>query len=224
MIENVTNWPLKLSGFDIKLDAQIAELVAHTGRRVIFDGVVKPELYANSKIRLLWVLKNPYDSKGDIGNNWHLRNLIHGKFATGQDRSSRTWGVIATLSKCLLGNDPIDLALPIPEIPKNPKDYEFLNSIAFVNLSKFSGKTRTDPKVLKKEFEIFKPIVLEQIAEYKPNIVICGGSGDLLKDAFKNALKVEPVENQIRELAHGHFAIGNTLFIKTQHPAYLNKK
>jgi len=40
--------------------------------------------------------------------------------------------------------------------------------------------------------------------------------GELIKDALKERVR--------KELGNGHFAIDDTLFIKTQHPAYLNKK
>jgi hypothetical protein len=45
-------------------------------RYIIYDGVMKPDLYFNNKIRLAWMLKEPYDEEDGTGGGWNYFDMF----------------------------------------------------------------------------------------------------------------------------------------------------
>ena len=79
-----------------------------------------------------------------------------------------------------------------------------LRNIAFVNVQKLPAKTRTSDAALKNAYQKNKEILLEQIATYRPDIIIGGKTLHLFKDDLRITKE--------NELKFGHFSKDKTLF------------
>jgi len=71
----------------IKEEKRIEEMIEHeyvnpTGKsKPIYDGIVNPELYLQSKPRVLWILKEPYDNGEKYGDerdgDWSMAEAMN---------------------------------------------------------------------------------------------------------------------------------------------------
>ncbi|TAE18620.1 MAG: hypothetical protein EAY72_00530 [Bacteroidetes bacterium] len=172
------------------------------------DGVVNIEEYYKSPIKIMWILKEPYDREDNDGGGWSMSEALNnGKLGNGKDSS--TWQPIIYSTYGILNN-----YMKYEKMPKlsETKDMNLiLRQIAFINVQKLPAKTRTSASSLKNAYQQNKEILLAQIATYKPDIIIGGKTLHL----FKQDLKI----TQDNELKFGHFSKDKTLFINTFHPA-----
>src|SRR5690606_29815156 len=77
-------------------------------RYIIYDGVMKPDLYFNNKIRLAWMLKEPYDEEDGTGGGWNYfdmfpegQNLYEVQFNRGH---KTTWHPMIYISYSIFNN------------------------------------------------------------------------------------------------------------------------
>lgn len=178
----------------------------------ICDGIVSLDDYFKAPIRVLWLMKEAYEDGKNGGGGWSITEDLRYQRSTGKKRDSPgTFRPIIFLSHAILhGIKSYDHGFPKIE-PLLP----VLRQIAFVNLWKLpAGKTSSN-KELNARPEESKDLVMQQLLVYKPDIVICGGTYDLILPQLKalNGTKV----------GDWHFRIGNTLIINTSHPASRRK-
>lgn len=183
----------------------------------IVDGIVSIEKYLQSKFKILWILKEPYDDvENDLpsGGGWHLANdfLAPDGFYKRIGQSRSTWHPIIYTSYGILNNF----------LPYNSMDYirddesmaEIVKNIAVINVQKLPGFTRTyDYERIVNAYNKHKDILLKQIETYNPDIIIGGATLQLffddlgIKDAFINNGCID-------------YATKNSkLFIHAYHPA-----
>lgn len=183
----------------------------------IVDGIVNIEKYLQSKFKILWILKEPYDDvENDLpsGGGWHYANdfLAPDGFYQRIGQSRGTWHPIIYTTYGILNNF----------LPYNSMDYirddesmaEIVRNIAFINVQKLPGFTRTyDYDRIWSAYQKHRDILLKQIETYNPDIVIGGYTLQLflddlgIKDSLKNNGSVD-------------YAIKNSkLFIHAYHPA-----
>ena len=154
----------------------------------ILDGIVDIDKYYNQKIKILWILKEPYDSDG---GGWRLLEKINsdyiqiGKNRTYQPMIYVCYGIFQdfkTWSKMEYIRDDPTMAL-------------VLNKIAYINIKKLPGGKRTPPHVLRNAYEKNKNIILKQINTYKPNVIIGGNTLQyLIPDLNINSFKEQSKE------------------------------
>ncbi|MDP4282792.1 MAG: hypothetical protein Q8891_00065 [Bacteroidota bacterium] len=169
----------------------------------------------------MWLLKEPYCDKENGGGGWSMTDGLLIRASGKKKDSSGTWHPIIYCSHGILNN--YMKFKEIPKIKNNSKVSLILKQIAFVNVQKLPAKTTTSDKSLKKSYEEHKEILLKQISIYRPDIIIGGGTLNMIKEDLE--IKAE------NELEFGHFFKGKQLFINTRHPAqrkikreeYINK-
>lgn len=177
-------------------------------QQLMNDGIVNVSEYYNSPIKIMWILKEPYDKEDNDGGGWSMSEALNkGKLGNGKDAS--TWQPIIYSTYGILNNYVKYEKMPKITDMKNMN--LILRNIAFVNVQKLPAKTRTSDAALKNAYQKNKEILLEQIATYRPDIIIGGKTLHLFKDDLKITKE--------NELKFGHFSKDKTLFINTFHPA-----
>jgi hypothetical protein len=185
----------------------------------IFDGIINAELYLKSKIKILWILKEPYDefdeNNNPYGGGWDFKDTLNCKqskkdFGKGINTFKNmiyvSWGIL---------NDFCSWQ-DIPDIDEKPQIINSFKSTGFINIKKLPGYKKSPPNVIAKAYRDFKGILHRQINEYSPDVIIFCGT--LSKD-FRNDLQInlETVE-EAGEFS-SYFIKNKKLFISTCHPS-----
>jgi hypothetical protein len=177
----------------------------------IKDGIICPEKFGKhpkSKRRILWILKEANDPDG---GGWSLSDFLATRVDTSEGlfsykRWSATFGLVIKVSYGLL-NGFIDY----DKIEKDlKKASDILDYIAIINIKKVPGGSRAFlPKI---EEEINPQLILKQINEINPDIVI---GGNTLWILAKNNLFLES-----KELSNESWGLfkNNILWVDAYHP------
>ena len=177
-------------------------------QQLMNDGIVNVSEYYNSPIKIMWILKEPYDKEDNDGGGWSMSEALNnGGLGNGKDAS--TWQPIIYSTYGILNN--FIKYEKMPKIADTKNMNLILRNIAFVNVQKLPGKTKTSDVALKVAYQKNKEILLAQIATYRPDIIIGGKTLHLFKDDLKITKE--------NELKFGHFLKDKMLFINTFHPA-----
>jgi hypothetical protein len=184
----------------------------------IVDGIVNIDKYLQSKIKILWILKEPYDGVENglpSGGGWHFCNdfLAVDNFYKRVGRSRSTWHPIIYVCYGILNSflqyESMDW------IRDDPSMAEVIRQIAVINVKKLPGFTRTyDNGVIWNAYSKYKDILIKQIDTYNPDIIIGGSTLQL----FFNDLNIE--QDELRKNSSVYYAMNNLkLFIHAYHPA-----
>ena len=165
-----------------EIDQEISDYIKNEDEGVwgVKDGIINIDLYADKNPKILWILKDAYESDGDGG--FDLKKWINDKNSsrelnpTERNMAYIAYGVYNNVSS-------------YDEIAK-AKEIDLLNSlksIAYINLKKLpitDGGKRSNMADIHKAYdrEHDKRIIHRQLKEYLPNIVIAGGTIEVLKD------------------------------------------
>ncbi len=183
-------------------------------RKPIYDGIVNMEQYFNSKIKILWILKEPYDSdNGVVGEGgWELNGLlndVHNIHTLGGLKT--TWYPIIYTSYAILNG--FQKYEDLEFIDKDPTMLNIFKKIAFMNVQKFPARKSTDDADISNAYKLHSHILIEQINTYKPNIVIGGNTlWNFIDDmGLKEFEDYDEFNFWIKE---------NRLYINAYHPAF----
>lgn len=150
----------------------------------ITDGLSDIKKYLKSDIKIMWILKEPYeDYDGDIyyGGGWSITddviNVKPHELLEGASRN--TWLPIAYISEGVRNG-----ISNVTEIKDTEKSIlcEDLQSIAYINLSKIPQGPTTDDKTLPWKYKFWKEIIEKQIKLYKPDVIIFGNTLTYIMD------------------------------------------
>ena len=132
------------------------------------DGIVNENEYLKSNVKVLYILKEVNDWKeGD------LRDLIK------EGKRWRTWNNIARWQNGIQKYYESGELIFKNHISKNDR-IEFLKSIAVLNLKKESGGATSNYHQIMKHATEDKALLKEQINLYKPDVIICCGTGEFV--------------------------------------------
>jgi len=177
---------------------------------VILDGIVDTDRYYSAKYKILWILKEPNDTNlnedGIIGN-WDMRRFILDD-VRGYKHWKRTylpivysvWGIF---NNFCLWND-------MDDYDNCPEMLDVLQEIAFINIKKIPGTSRSEEYKIAQAYSLYKNIILKQIELFSPDIIICGGTiHHLLNDL---SIPFDKLQEQ-------HYYINkNKIYISNYHP------
>jgi hypothetical protein len=144
----------------------------------VLDGIIHPETYRKSPIKILWILKEVNDKDGGC---WDLRAFLGNKDSLKTySKWKSTIGLVIKVSYGIL-ND-----FPDFKEADNTRDERInvLRQIAVINVNKLPGDTRTNFKTLKYAFKEFEPYLINQINEINPQIIIGGNTLWLFRKIF----------------------------------------
>ena len=175
----------------------------------IYDGVCDIKGYAEAPIKVMWVLKEPWEKreKDEVLGGWPIWEPW-----TDATQMNPVW---KTMMYVMYG---INTGTPYHQMPSvNDEMLKMLKSSAYINISKMPGKTTSTS--MNAPYEQWREIILKQIEGYKPDVIIFGNTYDGLfdqEDFAKNAKWAE-------ELSSPGFVEANvsegTLLINAWHPS-----
>jgi hypothetical protein len=187
---------------------EIEQLAKKFKKPPIFDGVVNEEKYQNSAIKIMWVLKDA-NSTGEV-ESYDLRDAINNLKTDYGIRKGweKTFSNIIYVTNGILNQKEWD---DIP-FPKNePEIVDILKQIAYVNIKKVGGGSQSVESELQEHFEKSKKLLLDQIEEFNPDVIIFGNTYRF----FKNDLGL----NQMNIFGTCHAtAKSDRIYIDAYHP------
>lgn len=180
----------------------------------IYDGIYDAKLYLNSPLKIMWILKEPYDDfnkdGNPVGGYWHLNKCIFKDPAKGV-ANNRTLKMISYITygilNQLLWND-------MDNISHNPAIADVLQEIALINLSKMPAYSTTDNNTLKTKFSYWRSVVLKQIEIYNPDVIIFGNTYSYLQNDFPLSKKLISSKNWVNVFDYN----GDKLLVDAYHP------
>lgn len=184
-----------------------------TNSEPIYDGIYDIDGYSNSPLKIMWILKEAY-SIDENGNNTHNGGwAIYDCWeddAVNVIKQNKTWSVMAQI---LYG---ITTGCQYDEIPPiNDEMVKLLKTSAYINVNKMPGGTTTK-KSLKKEYQIWKDILFEQIDGYKPDVIIFGNTYNIFRSSRLD--NSERVDNSGENIAPIYKTSDGILLVDTFHP------
>lgn len=195
-----------------ELDLQVDELYNFEGSKLpFFDGIVNEEKYFKSNLKILWVCKEPYDKREDETVRFSLRDEINSSPQVYY--TIKVMRRIALASYCVLNNATYQQALADIDVSLA------LQSIAYINLSKLPALTNSSgrDKYFSNVYNKCKTVLLRQITEYKPDVVIFGGTCyHFMEDLglnFKNGINLDYQQRSV-------FYHNDKIFIDSCHPSF----
>lgn len=150
----------------------------------ISDGIIDEELWNKSKIKILYIFKEAYNS--DTGD-FDLRNHLSKPLSVLRKKmwwtvSQWTYGVNKIIEG--VGVVPFD-----ENFKKNQEMNKLFHSIAIINIKKSSGKTSSNSSDLAKYVEADWDHLKEEIDEINPDLIIGGSTWPLIQDKFDSMTK-----------------------------------
>lgn len=152
-------------------------------RYIIFDGVMKPELYFKKQIRLAWMLKEPYDFENGTGGGWDYfdmfpdgENLYETQFNKGH---KSTWHPMIYVSYGIHNN--FQKWENMEYIRDKNEMCEIVREVAFVNSQKLPAKGFTNTKFsdLWESINKYSDLLKMQIDLLNPNVLIFANTIEL---------------------------------------------
>lgn len=146
----------------------------------IRDGVADIEAYQQSSPKVMWVLKEPYDDFKEDGSPYG------GDYTLMEDlkknRNAQLGTMPLTIQRVIYTTYGIFTDYEYDDMGwyYEPETYKYLFQIAYVNLSKMPGGTKSGSMTTK--YQIWRDIVLKQFDLYKPDVMIFGHTFQDVKD------------------------------------------
>jgi len=181
-----------------------------SGNAPVLDGIVNLEKYKVAQYRVLWILKEPNDTKD--GGGWDLRNFLSDGLFKDYSRWKTTFSLPLRVMHGLFNN--FSSWESLPNVDKI--DELILESIAYINLKKIPGGSRANGHMVSDAYKKSKTLILQQVEVFRPHIVICCGCNMWL---LRPDLGI-PNEGIMRDVQYADYTKHNSIvFIDTYHPA-----
>ncbi len=172
-MQNITEFKEKIKNLECTI-AEYYKTFETPDRKIIKDGLVNIDIYYNSKIKILWILKEPYDYFIDgkpFGGGWSLVEDLDKRRATGENRTSwQTFDKIIYTTYCILNNfinyDQIRPELDIKQLSI------VLRNIAYINIQKLPATKTSNNDLIRQALQEHQDILLKQINIINPDIII----------------------------------------------------
>lgn len=168
-----------------------------TNERVapILDGVYDADKYLFTSPRIMWVLKEPYDdfdSEGKpFGGGWPLYDAYDNKEAW----KNPTWQPMIYVSYGIIHHKKWE---EMDWIRDDLSMKDVLKQVAYINISKMPAYSNSKEDLIIQRYNVWRPILLEQVSVYKPDIIIFGNTFkyfkcDLLGEDAEPVKKIDGV-------------------------------
>jgi len=178
------------------------------------DGAVDPEIFAASSPKVLYILK---EANGGKEKKWKGGDLR--VFLNHADRW-QTWNTVARWQYAIANlKEEIDWQ-KVDYISKAFRK-KMLKSAAVINLKKEPGNRQSNMEEIKASAQKDLDFIKSQISIYKPDIVICGGTGDIVKE-LKLLGSFSKWEKSKRDVEYWN--INDTTILNYRHPGVRTSK
>lgn len=173
----------------------------------ITDGVVDTDAYLASSPRIMWILKEPYDDRDEegrpCGGGWSHSEML---------RSKKEWTVLTwqRVIRSMYGYIHGTLCADQPDLKEHPEMGEALRGVAWINVSKMPALKSSRMPALRRGYGIWRDIVLRQVSEYDPDIIVFGNTLRLTGEDF---LTREELESPAERIMYEGWNMAN-IFLK----------
>ena len=140
----------------------------------IRDGCANPQKYANSPVKLLFVLKEV-----NGGKDWDLREFMNAGCRP------QTWNVISRWIEGIFHLDR-DYLWKDLQINNEQRRNQYIPHVCAVNVKKTSGSSVADSKTIQSEVEKSKDFLKRQLLLYQADIVVLCGTEKQYQTAINN--------------------------------------
>ena len=192
------------------------------GRNPIRDGALNPEEYFKAPLKIMWLMKEPYDEKNGKSDGWSFECFRTNSYKDLLKGGSKgTWRPVAYISYAVINN--LRCFEDMGGLELYPAIADSLNKIAWVNINKLPSKNRTYTvhKDILQAYAKSKTLLNEQIELLNTDIIICGNTFSVVK-GFNSVHKGSVGEGHHR--ASYHTCEGKRIIIGAYHPARKNTK
>lgn len=198
---------------------------------ICFDGAVDPDSYFGKEHRLAFLLKETNGNKNngdknEVLSDWDYMEWVRQQAEGRQPLYRSVYRNIAMWSRMfeVYTENGLDLRMEdyIGEegLIIDEQMRASLLGIAVVNLKKSWGVERTDWAAMNAYLnadDIRREILLYQIEQLKPTLVMCGGTFDFAKEILGEGCKTENISVNGQNVLY--FRRGNTVFVSCYHPS-----
>ena len=150
----------------------------------VLDGIVDVAKYISAKYRILWILKEVNETtEPNVANgHWDIRNVLQVlRESNGIKKGwEHTFKNIILCSHGILNNYACwdDMSYLKNDLSMT----DSLKEIAYINLKNQPGAAVANLNLVKTAYERDKDIILNQIEVFNPDIIIFGGTFNLVKE------------------------------------------
>lgn len=183
---------------------------------LVTDGVIDAERYANSPLRMLWILREPWEdlAPGEAGGGWSVTKQVFSRPITSNRGAIPVMAYIAySVSNGFLRFEEMDYAT------KNPAIAEALKGVASINIKKTPGKTSSYLPEISAHYIRNRALLNRQVSLLAPRVVIGGGT---LRHFYTDFDLSDSSFNQ--ERSAWFCQQGGVLYIHANHPAQRRAK
>jgi len=149
----------------------------HVAKNFIADGIIDPELWCESDLKVMFLLKEAYCSKEWKGHQNQTLDLCQHIRDWGGPKY-KIWHTVAAWAYGLqkMHEDPDSKIYSFPSDDEKEETRKALFSSAVVNVKKSSGESSSNDDDLYEYVKSDWYYVLEQIKLIDPQIIVCGGT------------------------------------------------
>ena len=182
----------------------------------IKDGVADLSGYANSKLKVAWILKEPWDDEDENhnpkGGGWSLINDCFNNLTSESYKKNPVWQKVAYVMYGFRNNQKWN---DMPWIRNKPEMLNEIRSIAWLNISKMpGGKVSSDVYIGNAYRDIWQPVLQAQLEAYQPDVIIFGKTFQHCHDKFVKKVKIEKYCNSMLDF----YVADDKVLIDTYHP------
>ena len=185
-------------------------------RAPIPDGIVDIDRYLAAPFKILWILKEPYDGIKDgipTGGGWLYRDFLcqpdfYGRVGAGNS----TWEPLTYVTYSLLNG--FLRFKDMGKMQNKPAMMDVLKSASFINISKLPGLTTSKHSTIRKAYETYCELLLQQITVYQPNVIIGGNTLQFFNSDLSLPYDIGSQTSSV-QVAVG----GSQVFVDAYHPA-----
>ncbi|MBR5033249.1 MAG: hypothetical protein IKX70_06240 [Treponema sp.] len=183
-------------------------------KQPIYDGIYDARKYLESEIKIMWIVKEPYDDFDKKGNpkggDWYLPWEF---FEDPSDFSKvHTFGRKMTYVNYALLNKK---EWKVLNKTKDDNEMGYANQhIAYANISKMPGRTVSKDSELYESYAIWKKVLWKQISAYEPDIIIFGNTFKFFEEDFEGQ-----IQKFRKNVLTDSYLYDDQLLISAYHPA-----
>lgn len=151
----------------------------------IYDGVCDLEQYLSCGKRIMWIMKEAWDSSWEEngieyigGGGWSMVGCFSGYGVDGKLPKDNTWkqNSLQSIIYAMYGYFNNKKFQDMDMIKSNKSMANILQQIAYINISKMPGRKNSNDKDILQSYRTWKNILFKQIDLYNPEIIICANT------------------------------------------------
>ena len=144
------------------------------------DGVVDEENYKKASVKVLYILK---EANGGKNKKWQDKGSKNGDLRNYLKNKADRWQTWNNVVRWQYGIENLNNDKSWKQVFRVTHSFrkEHLRHTAVINLKKLAGNQNSNMKQILKHAKKNIALIRQQIALYEPDVVICGGTGDIVK-------------------------------------------